>query len=632
MSARAFSAALFGVTVASLAAGLAGAWVGDPARAGLFWAAGAAAVLAVLAVEIVRSLSRGAFGLDVIAALAMAGCLAAGEMLAACVVALMFSGGQLLEGYAQGRAEREMTALLSRVPRRARLLRDHSVVEVPLEAVRAGDRVLVRPGEVVPVDGLLMDERAVLDESAMSGESLPVTRERGEPVTSGTTNAGGAFTLDATSDASRSTFARIVALVEGARSSRAPAARLADRWSVGFLVFTVALSGGVWMWTGEVSRALAVLVVATPCPLLLAVPVAIVAGLSRAARAGVLVKSASALERMAALRTLLLDKTGTLTTGTPRVTGVSAEAGCSAAEVLRLAASLAQGSPHVVSSALVLHALQAGESLTTPEAVHEEHGAGVVGVVAGRKVALGSGGFIQTHTGLPVSTPPGEASRLLTHVALDGRPAGVLTLEDTLRPEAAGTLEAMRRAGITRIVLVTGDRADVAEGVAAGLAIDRIAADQTPEGKVAVVREEGEVARTAMVGDGVNDAPALAAADVGIAMGARGAAASSEAADAVILVDALDRLPLALAAARRSLSIARQSVAAGMGLSVLAMGAATLGWLTPLQGALLQEAIDVAVVLNALRALSGGALDGARPGRAGRAVAGRISSGLPAAH
>ncbi|MEJ1938189.1 hypothetical protein WDZ92_48975, partial [Nostoc sp. NIES-2111] len=239
----------------------------------------------------------------------------------------------------------------------------------------------------------------------MTGESLPVTRSAGEPVPSGTTNAGGAFALDATADASRSTFARIVALVEGARRSRAPAARLADRWSVAFLIFTVGLSGGVWLWTGEVSRALAVLVVATPCPLLLAVPVAIVAGLSRAARAGVLIKSAGALERMASLRTLLLDKTGTLTAGTPRVADVTAEAGFSSSEVLRYAASLAQGSPHVVSSALVAYAKLAGETLTPPVGVHEEHGAGVAGTVGGRAVALGSGGFIETHTGMAVSAP-----------------------------------------------------------------------------------------------------------------------------------------------------------------------------------------------------------------------------------
>jgi heavy metal translocating P-type ATPase len=606
MSMRDFRAALVGCTLASLGAGLLSLWWGDPSRAGLFWAAGAFIVLGVLGAEIIRALAQGEFGLDIIAALAMAGCLAAGEMLAACVVALMFSGGQLLEGYAQGRAEREMTALLSRVPRTARILRDAILVEVPLGAVQPGDRVLVRPGEVVPVDGTLTDERAVVDESAMTGESLPVTRLAGSPVTSGTTNAGGAFTLQATTDAAQSTFARIVALVDSARKSRAPAARLADRWSLVFLAFTLALAGAAWVWTGEIGRVLAVLVVATPCPLLLAVPVAIVAGLSRSARAGVLIKSAAALERLAAVGTLLLDKTGTITAGVPRISNVVAAEGVAPEAALQAAASLAQASTHVVSAALVEHAREAGMRLSSPDTVAEDHGAGVRGRVEGLAVALGSRDYIASLTGGKPLVGDDTAGCLVTHIALDGRPAAIVTLQDAVRPEAQATLRKMKSSGISRIVLVTGDREDVAHAVARGLPIDRIAAQLSPEGKVAVVREEGEHARTVMVGDGVNDAPALAAADVGIAMGARGAAASSEAADAVILVDTLDRLPSAVGAARRSLSVARQSVIAGMGLSILAMAAAALGWLTPLQGALIQEGIDVAVVLNALRALSGG--------------------------
>ncbi|MCZ8099348.1 MAG: heavy metal translocating P-type ATPase [Burkholderiales bacterium] len=615
---------LLAVTLAALAGGGV-LWLGgDAAAAHLMWSAGTAFVLAVLLVIIARSLARGEFGLDIVAALSMSGSLLIGESLAGNVIALMFAGGQVLEDHAQQRAKRDMTALLARVPRTASRYDDGHLAQVPLEDLKPGDRILVRPGEVVPVDGAVSNHPALLDESAMTGEPLPVRRAVGQPAMSGSTNAGAAFDLVAERSAEQSTYAGIVRLVREAQESKAPMARLADRWGLGFLGLTILIAGTTWLLTGDARRTLAVLVVATPCPLILAVPVAIVAGLSRAAKHGVLVKSAGALEAMARARTLLFDKTGTLTGGAPRVVSIEPAAGYSEEEILLLAGSLAQGSQHVVSAALVAEARERGLSLPPPAAVREEHGAGLAGVVDARPVVLGSLAHVAAH--LPqdsrraVPSAEESAERMVTAVGADGRFAGLIVLADEVREEAREALIDLKDGGFNRIVLVTGDRADVAAAVAARLPIDEVVADATPTQKVEVVRREALLATTVMVGDGVNDAPALAAADIGVAMGARGAAASSEAADAVILVDSLDRLPRAFAAARRARSIALQSVAAGMALSTAGMVAAGFGYLTPLQGALIQEAIDVAVVLNALRVLAPGATERRLSDRGARRV------------
>lgn len=620
MTRRNFDFALLAATLLALVAGGILAVLGRTEEARLAWAAGTGVVLASLLVIIVISLSRGEFGLDIIAALSMGGSLVVGETLAGNVIALMFSGGQMLESLAQQRAQREMTALLARVPRHATRHGPGGLETVPLDALEPGDRLLIRPGEVVPVDGDVASGDAVLDQSALTGEPIPVSRAVGQPVMSGSANAGAAFDLMATRPAADSTYAGIVRLVEAAQHSKAPMARLADRYALVFLAITVALTGATWLWTHDPVRTLAVLVVATPCPLILAVPVAIVAGLSRAAHHGVLVKSARALEAMARVRTLLIDKTGTLTDGEPKVIHIRPRAPFDGDSILRIAASLAQASQHVVSAALVKAARDRGLALEVPDAVQEEHGAGVRGLVAREPVSLGTRDFVlrQVRADGAVDlqgqeTQSGSPGQLTTHVGAGGQHAGWLVLADELRADAAATIGALRAGGIDRIVLVTGDRADVARAIAEGLPIDRIVADATPSAKVETVKEECGRGPTLMVGDGVNDAPALAAADVGVAMGARGAAASSEAADAVILVDSLARLPLALEAARRSRAIALQSVGWGMALSLAAMVAAALGHLTPLQGALIQEAIDVAVVLNALRALTPGRTPSTHP-------------------
>jgi heavy metal translocating P-type ATPase len=592
------------LAVTGLIAGLAFYFTGEPDIANLIWIAGVVPALAALVVEILRSIGRGEVGLDIIAALSMSAALVFGETLAAAVVAVMYSGGTFLESFAEGRARREMQDLLSRVPRTATRHRNGGLEEVPLDEIEPDDRLLIRQGDVVPVDGTVASEAAFVDTSALTGESLPVRLTRGSDAMSGSTNAGEAFDLTATHEAKDSTYAGIVRLVEAAQASKAPMSRLADRWSLGFLAITIAIAFAAWWFTDDPIRAVAVLVVATPCPLILAVPVALVAGLSRAAHFGVLIKGAGPLETMARIHTLILDKTGTLTDGRPQIVSIESHDGMNADDILRLAAALDQASKHPVAQAIVAAAKARGFTLPVPSDVAEIPGEGVVGHIEGRKLIVGGDAFVAARVGRRRDEHPATAvGSVLVAVAVDGRMAGHLVMSDPLREGVGAMLDGLRREGIGRILLATGDRADVAERVTKGLGLDGLRAGLTPDQKVLLVLTERKHGPVMMVGDGVNDAPALAAADLGVAMGARGAAASAEAADVVLLVDRVDRLRSGIEIARVSRRIAIESVVAGIGLSVLGMIAAAYGHLTPLQGALLQEFIDVAVILNALRAL-----------------------------
>jgi heavy metal translocating P-type ATPase len=597
--------ALVIVALVGLAAGLLLMLAGNHGLARIAWAAGVIPVLVALVVEIVRSLAEGEVGLDIVAALSMSAALFFGETLAAAVVALMYSGGTFLESFAEGRARREMSQLLSRVPRTATRHRDGKLDEVPLNDIEPNDLLLIRQGDVAPVDGAVESERAILDQSALTGESMPVRLGRGHDVMSGSTNVGEAFDLRVTRRASESTYAGIVRLVEAARASKAPMSRLADRYSLLFLLITVILALSAWWFTGDPIRAVAVLVVAAPCPLILAVPVALVAGLSRAAQFGVLIKGARPLEAMAGIRTLVLDKTGTLTDGRPQIVSIDTHEGTSQEQLLFFAASLEQASKHPMARAIVTSARERGAILKIPAQVVETAGEGLTGRVDGHNVVVGGARFVaeQLGTSAPAEKILGAGSALVA-VAVDGQLAGHITMADALRSGTPRLLAGLRRLGIERIMLATGDRHAVAQAITAGLPLDAVLAELTPDQKVRLILAEGEShAPVMMVGDGVNDAPALAAADVGVAMGARGAAASAEAADVVLLVDHLDRLLPGIEIAQGSRRIALQSVAVGIGLSVMGMIAAALGYLTPVQGALLQEAIDVAVILNALRAL-----------------------------
>lgn len=408
----------------------------------------------------------------------------------------------------------------------------------------------------------------------------------------------------ATHEAKDSTYAGIVRLVEDAQRSKAPMSRLADRWSIGFLAITVMIAFAAWWFTRDPIRAVAVLVVATPCPLILAVPVALVAGLSRAAHFGVLIKGAHSLENMARIHTLVLDKTGTLTDGRPQIASIHSRLGYTEDEILRFAASVDQASKHPIAQAIVAAARQRNLPLALPSEVTEVAGEGVAGYVDDKEVTVGGNGFVERRVqATPFSIPETAAGSVVVAVAIANRLVGYILMADPVREEAAEMLDGLRHEGIRRILLATGDRAAVAERVAEGLGLDGIRSSLTPDQKVLVVLTERKNGPVMMVGDGVNDAPALAAADVGVAMGARGAAASAEAADVVLLVDRIDRLRTGIEIARRSRRIAIESVVVGIGLSVFAMVAAALGFLRPVEGAILQEAIDVAVILNALRAL-----------------------------
>ena len=587
--------------------------LGGAGRVGeLVWAAGTIVVVLPLTWSVARSVSRGDIGVDAIALIAIATALALGEYLPAVIVALMLAGGNALEAAASQHARKELTLLVQRAPRVAQRLVGETLEEVPVDELAIGDVVVVRAGEVVPANGEVRSGEATIDESALSGEPLPVTIKVGGTVQSGTANAGDAFELTVSRLAKDSTYAAIVRLVSSAAQERAPFVRLADRYAAFFLPFTLLVAAGAWAVSGDPTRALAVLVVATPCPLILAAPIALIAGLSRAARLGVIVKGGTAIERLGRARTVLLDKTGTLTIGTPEIERIEALTDLGGNEILRLAASLDRLSAHSLAGALVLDAERQQLALSQPTDVSERPGHGIVGVVDGRAVAVGSTDWLtqQNYAGAQVAAAGhdggDEAGRAKILVGVDGTLAGVIVMADHLRADATSLADDLRAAGIKHIALVTGDRSETADEIGRLAKVDRVYAHQTPEDKLQVVaslRADDDLRPVVMVGDGINDAPALALADVGIALGAQGATVSSETADVVITVDRIDRVVDAITIGRRSLAIAEQSVRVGMALSIGAMAVAAAGYLPPVAGALFQEVVDVAVILNALRAL-----------------------------
>lgn len=606
---------LAGLAIIALVVGGALHLLGEGDAGNTVWRVAVVILSAELAAEVIRSvIVEHSLGVDTIALVAMLGSLALGEELAGVIIGLMFSGGASLEAIASRRARRELTALVQRAPKVAQLRIDSRIEEVPVDRVEPGDVVLVRTGEVVPVDGTVVSDEAVVDLSALTGEPLPETVRCGAAILSGSANAGAPFDVRADRPARESAYSALVRLVEQAQAQRAPLVRLADRYAGFFLPFTMIVAGVAWAATGVAERALAVVVVATPCPLILAAPIALVSGLSRAARAGVIVKGAGAIETLGEARTVLFDKTGTLTIGTPEVREIVTRGAFSASEVLRLAASVDRLSAHVLGEALVAEAKEAELTLTVPTDVHEEPGQGIQGLVDGYRVSVGSRAFMRNR-GLPadelsasaLSTTRGSGEVHIV-VAIDGHIAGVIVMADELRPDATTIVERLQREGVRYVAMISGDRRSVAERVGRELGVDRVYAEQSPEDKLEVVRTIGGDAQlrpVIMVGDGINDAPALALADLGIAMGAAGATVSSETADAVITVDRVDRVADAVHIGRRSMYIAKQSVLTGMGLSMAAMAVAAFGYLPPIGGALFQEVIDLAVILNALRALRG---------------------------
>jgi heavy metal translocating P-type ATPase len=608
------------VLLAVAALGLGGiAWgLGRGGAATWIWALGTLPVAAGLLISMARDLASGRMGVDAIAFVSMTAALVLGETLAGVVVAIMYAGGNVLEDFAVARAERDLKSLADRAPRFAHRRREREIEEIAIEEVSVGDIILVRAGDIIPVDGIITSSSAMIDEAALSGEPMPVNRRKGEAARSGTLNAGETFQLRASATAGESTYAGIVRLVTAAQTAKAPFIRLADRYAILLLPVVVVIASIAWLLSGDPIRGLAVLVAATPCPLILAAPVAFIAGVSQAARRGILIKGGGPLEALARTHTVMFDKTGTLTVGGARLIAIEAAPGEGPDDVLRMAGSLELASQHVVAAAIVQAARARELHLESPENIRETMGSGLEGWVGGRKVCVGSHQLVYG-AGRPedwavrVLRRAAWRSALSVFVSVDGRTIGALLLGDELRRDTPRAVQMLRKAGVSRIVMVTGDRADAAETIAAALDLDAVLADRLPADKVDAVIIEQRRSPTLMVGDGINDAPALAAADVGIAMGARGASASSQAADVVILVDRLDRVSEAVVIAKRARAIAVQSIGAGLVLSGVAMGLAAFGWLSPVAGALTQEAIDVAVILNALRALAPAHIIGRRP-------------------
>lgn len=602
--------ALLALSLAGLLVGLIAWAAGAPSVSAYAFGVATAPVLAWTVRDVIAGFLQKKLGVDLIAALAMAGCLALGEWLAGAIVAVMVTGGSALERYAEGRARRELSALLDKAPRMARVLRGGDYVEVDPRLIVKGDRLLVRASELIPTDGVVTGEGGVLDASMLTGESRPVSVRVGDIVRSGARVVGSSLELIASATAEKSTYAGIVRLVEEAHAGKAPATRLADRYAFYFLWLTLALAIGAWVSSGDPVRALAVIVVATPCPLILAVPIALVAGISRSARQGILIKGGSALEGLAEGRVLLLDKTGTITSGKPRVAGVESFGEVDVDDLLRLAASVEQISTHPFAPSILEEARERGLVAVFPRDAVEEPGQGVRGEVEGFRVAVGQLPFvapdaIRSQAARGIELRAAVEGSAPVFVSVDGKLEGALVVEDPIRPEAPRVLHALRREGIARIHMVTGDHPEIAEMVGDAIGVDRVLAERTPEEKVTAVEAMLREGKTIMVGDGVNDAPALALADVGVAMGARGAAAAAEAADVVLTSDRLEGLLVAIRIARRSRKIATESAVIGIAASLVAMVFAAFGYLSPVAGALLQEGIDLVVIVNALRALGG---------------------------
>jgi len=557
-----------------------------------------------------RGALAGKLAADLVASLAILTALLLGEPAAGLLVALMQSGGEELERRAERRASRAVRELEDAAPQVAhRLGAGGEVRDVPVDAVAIGDRLLVRPGEMLPCDGLVVAGESELDTARLTGEPMPVPVTVGDPVRSGAINRHGAITLEATARPGESLYARIVELVRTAQASKAPLQRVADRWAIWFTPLTMLVCAVAWLASGDPVRVLAVLVVATPCPLILATPVAIIGGINRAARQRIVIRHGGALEALAAIDTVVFDKTGTLTIGQPEVTGVIPLGADSGEAVLRLAAAVEQGSGHSLARTTVARATRDGGALPEASRVVEAPGRGVRGVVEGRTIVVGAASLIREQAPAAVegfAAAPGDRSGLQAFVALDGQAAGILTYADQVRPNAAEIVAQLGARGIGRILMLSGDQAGNVVRMGAALGIAEVAGDLLPEEKVTRLRtllKEGR--RVLMVGDGTNDAPALSTAQVGMALAGHGGGIAAESADVVLLEDDLRGVPAALDIGRDTMRIARQSLGVGLGLSAVAMVVAAMGHIPPTTGALLQEGVDVAVILNALRATRG---------------------------
>lgn len=554
----------------------------------------------------IKDIRAGTYGVDILAATAIIVAIIMQEYWAAMVIVLMLTGGESLEDYAEHRARRELDALLTQAPQKARILRGRKEIDVKASDVRPGDKIVVRPGEVVPVDAVILEGTSSFDESNLTGESLPELKKVGDTMLSGSINLDGAVIARALHSAADSQYEQIIKLVRIAGQSKAPFVRLADRYAIPFTVISFGIAGVAWVISGDSMRFLQVLVVATPCPLILAAPIAIISGMSRAAKHGIIVKTGSALERLAEARTIAFDKTGTLTQGTPVIEGVKTYGTFSRDHVLGLAAALEQSSNHVLARAIVEKAQASNIKVPKARNVSEIAGNGLEAVVNNKKVLVGRLGLLQESAiELPKKFNAKDIQATAAFVAIDGQMAGIITFKDEIRPEAKQTLDRLRDLGIRDIMMVTGDNQATAKTVASKLGIQSFHAEALPGDKIRAI-ENASNHPIAFVGDGVNDAPVLTSADVGIALGARGSTAASESADIVIMKDSLEHVAESREIARRTFFIAKQSIFVGIGLSVVLMAVFATGKFKPIYGAAIQEVVDIVVIFNALRAHSAG--------------------------
>jgi len=576
------------------------------ARAVWVWEWGLVVAAAPLVWRTARGVADGRFASDLVATLAIVGSLVLLMPLPGLIVVIMQSGGEALERYAEGRATFAVRELEAAAPRTAHRVRDGQIEDLPVADIAVGDELLVRPGEMIPCDATVLDGRSHVDTSRITGEPIPVATSPGTRLLSGTMNGEALLTIRALAPAHESQYARIVELVRSAQASKSPLQRLANRYAVWFTPVTLAACAVAWLLSGDAVRVLAVLVIATPCPLILATPVAILGGINRAARLQIVVRNGTALEQLGKVTAAVFDKTGTLTIGRPAVSRVVATDGTGGDAVLRLAAGVEQGSSHQLARTVVDAARAAALDIPDPRWAREDPGRGVSGEVEGHLVTVGARSFALEQTRDPesaLSRGAAHGAALRAFVTIDGTMAGVIEFADQTRAELGRSIAQLARLGVGRILIVSGDHVENVRAVGDIAGIADVFGDLLPEEKVAIVRELVASGETVMmVGDGTNDAPALSTAHVGVALAAHGGGIAAESAGVVLLADDLSRVADAVRIGRRTYRIARECILVGLGLSAAGMVVAAAGALPPVVGAIAQEAIDLAVILNALRA------------------------------